>query len=185
MSSIAARLSSPRFQRKLLLWSGAVLAVGVTVFVITVVWTAPKSKPVKFTSGPAQVPVKEKTAPFEPAAKVVGERFIETAVVRRHLDESWKLVAPEMKQDFTLKTWESGTIPVVPYPADTSRPAHVKIEYSYQNKVLLLVLLEPKKGVVMKPQLFHLGLHAFGVGKSRHWLVDYWAPFGVPKIPQG
>jgi hypothetical protein len=51
--------------------------------------------------------------------------------------------------------------------------------------MLLLILLEPKHGVVMKPQLFHLGLHAFGTGKSRHWLVDYWAPFGAPKIPTG
>ena len=37
----------------------------------------------------------------------------------------------------------------------------------------------------MKPQRFLLGLSAVGHGTSRHWLVDYWAPFGAPKIPQG
>ena len=50
---------------------------------------------------------------------------------------------------------------------------------------LLVVLLLPKQGIRMKPQTFLLGLSAFGHGKNRHWLVDYWAPFGAPKIPQG
>lgn len=185
MTPIAARFSSPRFQRKLLWTAGAVLAVGVTVFVATVVWTSPKSKPIVFKSRPAQIPTKEGKVPFDPAAKAVGERFIETAVARHDLGASWKLVAPDLKSDFTLAKWKTGAIPIVPYPADTSRRAAVKIEYSYQDKVLLMVLLQPKKGVVMKPQLFLLGLHAFGTGKSRHWLVDYWAPFGAPKIPQG
>jgi hypothetical protein len=61
----------------------------------------------------------------------------------------------------------------------------VKIEYSHRDSALLLILLEPKAGEKMKPQLFHMGLHAFGTGKTRHWLVDYWAPFGAPKIPLG
>jgi len=47
------------------------------------------------------------------------------------------------------------------------------------------VLLTPRQGVETKPQLFLLGLHAFGQGKQRHWLVNYWAPYGAPKIPQG
>jgi hypothetical protein len=49
---------------------------------------------------------------------------------------------------------------------------------------MLLILLEPRAGLKTKPQLFHLGLHAFGTGAARHWLVEYWAPFGAPKIPQ-
>ncbi len=183
MSAIASRLSSPRFQRKLLWIAGPVLAAGVTAAVVTFLWTSPQATPIPPYHGSVQIPPHEKTVPFDPAAKKVGQRFIETAVERRNLAESWRLTAPAMRSDFTLARWETGAIPVVPYPADTSRPAPVKIEYSYRDKVLLLILLEPKPGVKEKPQLFHLGLHAFGVGKSRHWLVDYWAPFGAPKIP--
>jgi hypothetical protein len=73
----------------------------------------------------------------------------------------------------------------VPYPADVSRPAPVKIEYSYKDRLLLLILLNPKAGDKTKPQLFHLGLHAFGKGKNRHWLVDYWAPYGSARVPLG
>jgi hypothetical protein len=132
-----------------------------------------------------QVPTKDVTVPFDAAARKVGEKFIETAVERKNLAASWKLTAPTLRQDFTIERWKTGDIPVVPYPADTSQGAPVKIEYSYKNEALLLILLTPKKGDPTKPQLFHLGLHAYGTGAKRHWLVDYWAPFGAPKIPNG
>jgi hypothetical protein len=61
----------------------------------------------------------------------------------------------------------------------------VKVEYSYKDRLLLLILLNPKVGDTTKPQLFHLGLHAYGKGKNRHWLVDYWAPYGSARVPLG
>ena len=185
MSALASRFSSPRFQRKLFWISGAVLVTGITAVVVTTVWTSPHVAPPLAPPAKVQIPIREKTVPIDPAAQVIGERFIRTAVARKHLAESWQLTAPTLRQDFTLRRWESGNIPVVPYPADTSRPAPIKIEYSYKDQMLLLILLVPKPGDSTKPQLFHLGLHAFGTGKNRHWLVDYWAPFGAPKIPTG
>jgi hypothetical protein len=184
MSAMAARLSSPRFQRKLFWVGGSLLTAGLTAAVVTLVWTSPKARPIPPYHGKVQVPAANKTVPFERAAAKVGERFIETAVARKHLAESWTLIDATLKSNFTLKRWETGAIPVVPYPADTTHAAPVKVEYSYRDSVLLLILLQPKHGITAKPQLFHLGLHAFGNGKSRHWLVDYWAPFGAPKIPQ-
>jgi len=186
MSALASRVSSPRFQRRLLWAGGAVLAAGIVALIVTKVWTGPTPEPpppVPVTK--AQVASQEKTVPLDPAAQKVGERFIETAVERKNLAESFRLVAPTLRSDFTLERWKRGDIPVVPYPAETSHGARVKIEYSYKNSALLLILLEPKAGDKTKPQLFHMGLHAFGTGKNRHWLVDYWAPFGVPKIPLG
>jgi hypothetical protein len=186
MSALAARLSSPRFQRRLLWVGGGVLLVGGFAAAVAFLWTGPKPKQEPpFVPKPAQIAAREKTVPFDPAAKEVGERFIETAVERKNLEESYHLVAPALRGDFTLEQWKSGAIPVIPYPADTSRAAPVKIDYSYRNKALLVVLLLPKHGSHMKPQTFLLGLSAFGTGKARHWLVDYWAPFGAPKIPQG
>ena len=185
MSAIASRLSSPRFQRRLTVAAASVFALGVIVFAATVVWPGPKRAVIAPPTVPVQIPVKEKYVPFEPAARKVGERFIETAVTRRNLGASWKLVAPALKDGYTLERWKTGAIPVIPYPADTRSPAPVKIDYSYKDKALLMILLTPKRGVHVKPQLFLLGLHAFGRGASRHWLVDYWAPYGVPKIPEG
>lgn len=180
----SSRLSSPRFRRRVLWVGGAVLLIGVAVM-IAFLWPSPKSVYVPPSSRPAQIAPKQKTVPLEPAAKVVGERFIETAVARRNLANAWEITAPALRRGFTLAQWKTGAIPVVPYPADTSTPAPVKIDYSYKDSALLVVLLVPRKGVSMKPQTFLLGLHAFGHGPNRRWLVDYWAPYGAPKIPQG
>jgi len=185
MSVLASRLNSPRNQRRLLWGGGAVVAAGIAAVVVTTVWTGPGKEVIPPPIGKVQIPVKEKTVPFSHAAQKVGERFIETAVLRKNLDESYSLVAPVLRQNFSLKRWETGNIPVVPYPADLTGPSRVKVEYSYKNSVLFLILLQPKPVDTTKPQLFHLGLHAFGTGAHRHWLVDYWAPFVVPKIPQG
>ena len=183
MSAMASRLSSPRFQRRLLWVGGIVFVAGMTAIVVTSIWTSPKTTPPAPLNHKVQIPVKNATVKFEQAARKVGERFIETAVERKNLAESYALVGPTLRENFTLKQWESGNIPVVPYPADTSKPAPVKVEYSYKDEAMLLILLVPKKGDPTKPQLFHLGLKAYGTGKARHWLVDYWAPFGTPKIP--
>ena len=185
MSALASRLSSPRLQRRLLWIGGIVLVVGVVAIILTTVWTGPKTEPNPVPVVRGQVPKPEKTVPLDPAAKKVGEQFIRTAVLRKHLAQSFALVAPALRQNFTLKRWETGNIPVVPYPADVSDPSRVKIEYSYKDSALLLILLLPRQGDKTKPQLFHLGLHAFGTGAHRHWLVDYWAPSSVPKIPLG
>jgi hypothetical protein len=184
MSALASRVSSPRFQRRLFWAGGAVLAAGIVALIVMKVWTGPTPEPPPAVPvAKAQVASQEKTVPLDPAAQRVGERFIETAVERKNLDESWTLAAPALRGGFTLERWKTGDIPVVPYPADTSNGARLKIEYSYRDRALLLILLEPTAGNKIKPQLFHLGLHAFGKGKSRHWLVDYWAPFSAPKIP--
>jgi hypothetical protein len=185
MSVLASRLSSPRFQRRLFWIGGILLGAGIVAVIVTTVWTGPKKEAAPVPIGKGQVPQQEKTVPLDPAAQKVGEEFIRTAVLRRHLAESYGLVAPVLRQNFTLKAWKTGNIPVVPYPVDVSEPSRVKIEYSYKDSVLFTILLLPKKGDKTKPQLFHLGLHAFGAGTHRHWLVDYWAPFGLPKIPLG
>jgi hypothetical protein len=185
MTTATSRLSSPRFRHRLFWIGGGLLLAGLTVVLIWAFWPTPGSLQLPTTNRPPQVAPKEKTVPLEKEAKLVGEKFIETAVTRENLADSWPIIAPELRGSFTLKRWMSGNIPVVPYPADTSSPAPVKVDYSYKDKALLEVLLVAKKGSTMKPQLFLLGLHAVGKGANRHWLVDYWEPYGAPKIPQG
>ena len=145
---MASRLSSPRFQRKLMWGSGGFLIVAAVVFGVTFLWTGPKPKPIPTWTGKVQIPTHDQNVPLETAAKQVGERFIETAVVRHRLAASFTLVAPEFRQGLTLHQWESGNIPVVPYPADITSPAPVKIEWSYKNKAMLLILLLPRDGIV-------------------------------------
>src|SRR5262249_4269802 len=90
-----SRLSSPRFRRRLFWIGGAVLVVGVSATVIGVFWPTPKSLQTPPSTRPAQIAPKQKTVALEQGVKEVGEQFIETAVARRNLADSWKLIAPE------------------------------------------------------------------------------------------
>src|SRR4051794_23878069 len=99
MSALASRLSSPRFQRRLFWISGAVLAAGLVTLIVTKIWTSPPPPPPPPVVANVQRPTQDKTVPLDPAAQKVGERFIETAVRRRNLAESWALAAPELRSN--------------------------------------------------------------------------------------
>jgi hypothetical protein len=58
----------------------------------------------------------------------VAVHWIETAVRREHVGESWALTHPELRRGFTRAQWSTGSIPAVPYPAaapqrSTTRPS--------------------------------------------------------------
>src|SRR5262245_11618218 len=115
MQTVAnSRFGSPRFRRRALWIGGALLVVGVAVGAIAAFWPTPKSLQLPTTTRPAQIAPKEKSVPLEAAAKVVGEQFIETAVARKNLAQSWTITAPALRGSFTLKRWKTGAIPVIP-----------------------------------------------------------------------
>lgn len=60
-------------------------------------------------------------------ALAVASKFIDYAVVGKNLDRLWDLVAPELRAGITRKQWDSGELPVVPFPV---RNARCKLEYS-------------------------------------------------------
>ena len=172
--------------------SGAVLVVGGVVASVHFFhpWnTAKPFPPPPPSTTPLQLPVKEKTVPLEPEARRVAGRFLLTAVARRNLAEAYDLVGPQLRQGMTRAQWETGNIPVVPYPVSLDRVAPLKVDFSNRNHVLLEVVLLPRAtakvngGEVVKPQLFYLELRAYGKGKARHWVVTGWVPRGAPAIP--
>ena len=107
MNALGSRVSSPRFQRRFLWIAALVLVGGGVAALIAFVWTGPKKETVAFTPQPAQIAPKEKTVPFDPKAKEIGERFIETAVERKNLEESYHLVAPALRGSMSLAEWKT------------------------------------------------------------------------------
>ena len=181
MSSIAAKLQSPRFQRRVFWIALAVLVAGVLAFVGTHYFNTAKSTQAPLTPN---VPVKDvsknpKTVKLEPAATRVAREFILTAVARKDLRKAWTLAGPQLRQGMTLKSWLTGNIPVIPYPADAIDFAPMKIDYSYPKEALIEVALLPKKGAKIKGQLFGMQLDKIK-GK---WVVQSWAPRGTPPVP--
>ena len=170
-------LASYRWRRRFAWFVGLALVVGAVVAAI-VAWpnTAPSGRQdasnvrAHIAKEPKAVRLR---APDKKDALKVVSRFIYTAVARKNIDRSWELAAPELRQGFTRKQWDSGTMPVVPFPAQSAR---WRLEYSDERGVGFSVALFPPPGSQQRAQVFLVGLHTLGAGQQRHWVVDNWQP---------
>jgi hypothetical protein len=128
----------------------------------------------------------EKTVPLEQEARAVARRFLLTAVARRHLDESYDLVGPALRQGMTRTQWATGNIPIIPYPVTAKSFVPLSVDFSYKNHALLEVTLMPDaRHVATKAQQFFLELRAYGKGNAKRWLVVGWVPHAAPIVPIG
>ncbi|HSP71284.1 MAG TPA: hypothetical protein VLN26_02885 [Gaiellaceae bacterium] len=181
MSSLTAKLSSPRFQQRVLWISVAVLVVGVLAFVGTrFTNTAESTQAPLNTNVPAKdVSKNPKTIKLDPAARQVAKKFILTAVARENLKQAYALAGPQIRQGQSLKSWMTGNIAVVPYPVSDLDFAPMKIDYSYPKEAMIEVALLPKQGTKAKGQLFAMTLNKIH-GK---WVVNSWVPKSTPPVP--
>ncbi len=180
MTTLASRLSSPKFVKKLSWVSGFVLFAGVIAFSIAYFGDRAEKVDVRAaTNEPAPIKT-QPTVPLDPNARRVAGQFVVTAVTRQDLQTAWKITHPELKAGFTLKQWLTGNIPVVFYPAKSIEGASFKVEESHPREVVLDLLILPKKGSAEGPQAFFVGLKAVGTGKAKRWLVYTFIPHGGP-----
>jgi hypothetical protein len=175
-SSTSGFFSSPRAQKALYWISGIVFLAGV-VAIITVYATRGSSNAASQSSNQVNSP----SQPTSPPAKSVkastgalgvARKFLETAVVRKNLAESYNLAGPNLKGGFTLKQWTSGNNTVVPYPASNAKSTALVVKYSHPNDLLLQVALVPKPGAKLKPQAFSLELNKL----QGRWVVNSFIP---------
>jgi hypothetical protein len=134
-----------------------------------------------FTNEPVKVIKSPHTVPLDrnDRAKIVfaAANFIKTAVRRVHVDQSWAMADPSMRQGFTRRRWATGNIPVVPYPAAGIR--QLQIDWSYRDDVALDIVLAPVRGSGLPPKSFMIELKRSGAKTHHRWLVASWAPQGV------
>ena len=116
--------------------------------------------------------------------KIAGE-FILAAAGREDLAKAWTLTHPELRQQCqcTYKHWLTGDIPVQYYPPNDIDTASFDVDEITPNEIFLRVLLLPKKGSTVKPQVFDIGLKTSGKGTKKNWLVNYWAPRTTIPVP--
>ena len=109
-------------------------------------------------------------------------KFVNTAVARRRVEDSYALATPGLREGLTRSQWSRGEIPVIPFPATEAR---VRVDYSYRNEVGLTLLLVPSSASKLNPMAFNMDLTARGKGPERRWLVNSWTPSGVRSAPAG
>jgi hypothetical protein len=115
----------------------------------------------------------ETSVPLDPQARAVAREFVATAVARKRLDDAWRIAAPELRQDLTLARWETGTIPVQPYPV-AQATAHWKVASSYADRASFKVTFVPRTKQA-QGGTFLLALRRVG----GRWLVSTWVPQSV------
>jgi hypothetical protein len=176
---VAGRLQSYRFRRRLM-WAGlAAVAVGVATIVSVVFWNTGPLRTERFSGGSAQIyhapRLTTLTAAEQREIVGVAKRFVATAVTRDDPGEAFELAGPSLRTGTTRAGWETGEIPVVPFPVDSAR---WRVEYSTEGEVGLEVYAWPKPDAGLRPTLFLMSLVAVGRGEGRHWLVESWVPRG-------
>jgi hypothetical protein len=186
-----------RRRRRRVTWLAALLVVAGSVASL-VVWVRDtgSSAETPYVAGTPQVYHEPKQVHLPPsalhAAQVATFHFLQTAVLREHVEDSYALVAPSLRKGYTRKRWASGEIPVVPYPVDL-KTVRYQLEYSYATGgpdglplIGIEVAMRPKAGENQPAMRFGIELEAAGTGSHRHWVVSQWGPRGqLGGEPQG
>jgi hypothetical protein len=181
---VARVLSSPRRRRRLRI-GGALLAfAGVCAFVGLHYSNTGTPPPDRYSAEPVQrVPPPLKAATLTGAdnesVRRVAALFIDTAVLRRRIDDSWEITTPRLRQGLTRKEWDSGNIPVTPFDAEAVAEIKYDLDWSGSDLVYLNVAIVPKPRSNVDGQAFDIGLQRQGEASDHKWLVDYWVPTGT------
>ena len=108
----------------------------------------------------------------------VLSRFVLSAVLRRHLDDSYGLVTDNLREGMSLRDWRTGDIPVVPFPVGDYGFAKSKLIYSRPAIARYDVVIFARPKARTPSEMFNAELHLVTRGHERRWLVDYWMPVG-------
>jgi hypothetical protein len=198
MNAIQTALSSARFNR-LVFWLGIfVLAAGTMALVVKLAGGSDPTSAAPDKGFKAQLPsqivplknsrgVRVKTFwQLDAWMRATIRKFIGTVVMRRHLDQSWNLIAPSMRAGWTKKQWtkSNGTLPVVPYPVDDLDKVNYYLDYASTEAILIEVGVGARPEMKLRSTIFQLELVPVGKGPNKRWLVDYWMPRWTPPVPE-
>ena len=141
----------------------AVLVAGIAAYTATRLVSNGNTAPAATETGPS--------VPLDPEARAVAKKFVATAVARKNLDAAWNLAAPVMRQNLTLAQWETGTIPVQPYPVGKAQVQYT-VQSSHPDSATLRVIFTPPPGSSTPAGDFLITLDR----SSGKWLVTSWVP---------
>lgn len=178
---------SPRRRRRLL-WLAVIVLLGSVTALLAIRYPNTGTRePGVISNRPASVGLRRASVPFtgarRDAARHVARVFLAYAVLRKDPARAWGIAAPSLREGMTRADWQTGNIPVVPYPAQALLVAKWRLWYSYADRVGFEVGLFPKPRAIERATTFTLELTAFGRGSRRHWLVSSWAPAPVLTPP--
>jgi hypothetical protein len=176
-------LASSRFRRRSA-WVLVCAAVAGTVAFVGIHYSnTGHTVPQRFTAEKprlvAQTPKADVfTAAERRQVRAVAARFVESAVFRKNVADSFAITSSGLRQGASRSEWATGTIPIVPYPAKAVESVRWRVSYSYAAEIGLEVAFFPKPASGVERQVFDIALQNHGSAAAPRWLVSYWAPSG-------
>jgi len=102
--------------------------------------------------------------------------FVTTAVERSHPERSWPIVDPALREGLTRKQWQSGNIPVIPFPAASIGPVSVTSVVGTEALVEMVLIPTVRSHLVKKTFIMQLEEHS---AQPPRWAVSSWMPAGI------
>lgn len=102
--------------------------------------------------------------------------FVTTAVARNHLERSWAIVDPSLRQGLTRRQWVTGNIPVVPFPA--AAIGALRVASVVGENAMVEMVLEPTARSHLPRKTFVMELREQST-QPRRWFVSSWTPEGI------
>jgi len=102
--------------------------------------------------------------------------FVSTAVTRRHVERSWPIVDPSLRAGETKEQWQTGNIPVVPFPAAAVGPFRITSVVGKDAIVEIVLIPRPSSHLVKKTFLMELKEQA---RHRNRWAISSWTPEGI------
>ena len=108
--------------------------------------------------------------------------FVNSAVKRNDIAQSYDVVTPELRGGMTRAQWAKGSIPVYPYPAAGRQFHKWTIQYKTKDEVAIELILAPQARY--KRKLGQFLFHVYVQPRNGKWLVDSFMP-GATFAPEG
>ena len=180
-----SRLSSHRFRRRVA-WSAAGIGLlGLLTGAGALIGNTGRTLDTPMSSEDAVVYTEPKLHRLTPRERLdlfaTSSQFVRTAVSRRHLEDAWELLGPEMRAGQTRESFLGGSNNVVPFPVRGI--AAWDVLYSYDDDVALDVALvaPPNSDIVGKTFTIELKRYP---QRGNKWLVASWVPKGITSFRQ-
>ena len=116
----------------------------------------------------------------------VATTWILGAVTRNDLAGTFALTDPDIRGSMSREEWESGDIPVVPYPVGelSTRATGGEASRVADRSTARDAARFPRRSrSTVAAVTFILGLKRVGTGSTRRWVVNYWSPKYRAEVP--
>jgi hypothetical protein len=134
------------------------------------------------TVAPAAAKEPSLSAADRAAINATLDVFVNHAVKRKDIAQSYDVVTPTMRGGMTRAQWAKGSLPVYPYPAAGRQFHKWTIQYRTKDEVAIELILAPTARY--KKKLGQFLFHVYLQPRKGKWLVDSFMP-GATFAPEG